>query len=90
MGEVISDLARKGLTGPSSGFAEGQAGFGRETSDWPTFPSRGGPPVTTELIKQIQFETELEDGIPWDHERNAPRIFDDEPKAPSPRKRSRD
>lgn len=88
MGEVISDLARKGLTAPSAGFAEGQAAFQNDAGDWPTFPSRGGSPVTTELIKQIQFETELEDGIPWDHERDAPRVFDDQPKA-TPRKRPR-
>ena len=30
-------------------------------------PDRGGPPITSEMIKQIQFETELEDGIAWDH-----------------------
>lgn len=81
MGEVISDLARKGLTQPSGiGFAEGQQAFGLE--DWPTFPmlpNRIGRVVTTEDIKRIQFETELEDGIPWDHERDAPRIFEDEP-----------
>lgn len=90
MGEVISDLARKGLTSPGgAGFAEGQVAFRTDASDWPTFPSRGGPPVTTELIKQIQFETELEDGIAWDHERDAPRVFEDVPQTTSPRKRPR-
>lgn len=81
MGEMISDLARKGLTQPSVGFAEAQAGFG-EGLDHPLFPllpSRGGPPVTTELIRRIQDEIDMEDAIPWDHERDAPRIFGDVP-----------
>ena len=78
MGEVISELARKALTAPAgSGFAEAQAEF--LTHDWPTLPARGGPPITLELIERIQDELDQEDMVPWDHERDAPRIFDDEP-----------
>jgi hypothetical protein len=79
MGEVISDLARRALTQSSSaapGFAEPATQF--RTDDWPMFPSRGGPPVTNELIRQIQDELDMEDAIPWDHVRNAPRNFDAE------------
>lgn len=85
MGQVISELARKALTSPSaaSGFADAQAAF--HVDDWPTFPRSGGGPITTELIRQIQDELDLEDMVPWDHERDAPRIFDDEPKT-KPRK----
>lgn len=78
MGEVISGLARKGLTAPSAGFAETQAGFGERTSEWPAFPSlpnRTGRVVTTEDVKRLQFETELEDGVAWDHELDTPRDF---------------
>lgn len=81
MGEVISDLARKGLTAPSGvGFAEGQAPFGDDTAAFPAFPTlpnRTGRVVTTEEIKRLQFETELEDGIPWVHEADKPREFND-------------
>lgn len=79
MGEVISDLARKGLTSPGgAGFAEARAGFGEQSSVWPAFPAlpnRTGRIVTTEDVKRLQFETELEDGIAWDHEADKPRDF---------------
>lgn len=80
MGEVISDLARKGLTRPTEGFAEAQAGYGERSGEWPAFPSlpnRTGRIVTTDDIKRIQFETELEDGVAWDHAADKPRVFDD-------------
>jgi hypothetical protein len=80
MGEVISDLARRALTQPASGTTPGFAEPARQflTDDWPMFPSRGGPPVTNELIRQIQDELDMEDAVPFDHERNAPRKFDAE------------
>lgn len=85
MGQVISELARKALTAPAGGgFAEAQAAFAMD--DWPTFPRRGGPPITTELVRQIEEELDQEDMVPFDHERNAPRVFDDEPKK-KPRQR---
>jgi hypothetical protein len=77
MGQVISELTRQALSAPHTG-----AGFGEPAStfladDWVTFPRRGGPPVTTELIQQIQDELDLEDAMAFDHERDAPRIFDE-------------
>lgn len=87
MGQVISDLARKGLTTPR-GFAEAQTGY--IVDDWPTFPRQGGPEaagvVTTELIRQIEDELDLEDMVPYDHDRGAARDFEDEPRE-KPRKR---
>jgi hypothetical protein len=79
MGEVISDLARRALTQSSTGqlgFAEPAGQFLMD--DWAMFPRRDGPPVTNELIRQIQDELDMEDATPWDHERNAPRVFDKE------------
>jgi hypothetical protein len=79
MGEVISDLVRRTLTQPAtsgSGFAEPSSQF--LTTDWAMLPARDGPPVTNELIRQIQDELNLEDATPWDHARNAPRKFDAE------------
>ena len=79
MGEVISDLARRALTQSASGapgFAEPASQF--LTDDWPMFPRRDGPPVTNELIRQIQDELDIDDATPWDHARDAPRKFDAE------------
>ena len=74
MSQVISDLARKGLTSPSAGltavFAEPAASF--EHDVWPTFPARDGPPVTVELIERIQDEIDLEDAEAFDHETGKP------------------
>lgn len=84
MGEIISELARKGLTAPAlAGMAEAQAPF--HLDDWPMFPRRDGGLVTTDLIRRIEEEIDAEDMVPWDHERDAPRIFDDETSA-GPRK----
>ena len=57
MGEVISDLARRGLTAPSypgfaPGFAEAQAPF--DVGTWPTFPGRAGVVVSNDTIDRIQ------------------------------------
>jgi hypothetical protein len=83
MGQVISDLARKALTSPGagSGFAEAAASYG--VDDWPTFAVRGGPPVTTEMIRGIEDELDVEDATPWDHERDAPRVMDGARPAPA-------
>jgi hypothetical protein len=76
MGEVISDLARRALTQPQyGGMAEAPASF--MAHDWPMFPSRSGPLVSSEQVRRIQDEIDAEDGIPWDHKRDAPRVFDD-------------
>lgn len=74
MGEVISDLARRGLTAPSyapSGLAEPSVAF--QFDDWPTLPGREGVLVTPEMIERIQEELDLEDATPWDHETDQPR-----------------
>jgi hypothetical protein len=75
MGDVISDLARKALTAPQgygSGFAEPQAAF--LVDDWLSFPAREGLPVTSELVRQIQDDLDLEDAEAFDHGRQAPRV----------------
>lgn len=80
MGQVISELVRKALTEPAgSGFAEAAATYGLD--DWPTFPRRGGPPVTSDMIRQVEDELDLEDATPFDHESGAPRVFDDAAKS---------
>lgn len=74
MGEIISDLARRGLTTPSydaSGLAEAGATF--RGHDWPTLSDRVGVLVTPEMIERIQEEIDLEDATPWDHETDQPR-----------------
>ncbi len=74
MGEIISDLARRGLTAPSygiSGLEEAGATF--HVNDWPTLPNRQGVLVTPEMIERIQEELDLEDATPWDHETDQPR-----------------
>ncbi len=87
MGQMISDLARRALTTPGAGgFAEAQAAFGMEDELFPRLPRTGAPPITNELIRRIKDELDLEDMVPWDHERDAPRIFDDEP-SQKPRER---
>ena len=75
MGQVISELARRGLTQPSfsglPGLAEPTALF--ELDAWPTFPQRDGPPVTSELIERIEDELDLEDATLFDHATGTPR-----------------
>ena len=80
MGQVISDLARRGLTAPSRiagpghigapGLAEPAAAFLMD--DWPTFPDRDGPPVTSAMIERIEDELDLEDATPYDHAADRP------------------
>ena len=62
-GEVISELARKGLTTPEavpSASSRGPAGSILRNG-WYVLPSRGGPPVTTELVKRLLDEADWED-----------------------------
>ncbi len=74
MGAVISDLARRALTQPTfGGLAEAPARF--DGGGFPMLPHRDGPPVTSELVRRLQDEIDLEDSIPWDHERDRPRDF---------------
>lgn len=79
-GQVISELARKALTTPTHGqpgFAEGQAGFDGSDELFPRFAKCGGPQATTELVRRIQDEIDLEDSVPWDFTTGKPRVFND-------------
>jgi hypothetical protein len=60
-GEVISELVRKALTTPAqpSGSA-GPAGAVLENG-WYVLPSRGGPPVTNELVQRLLDEADRDD-----------------------------
>jgi hypothetical protein len=61
VGEVLSDLARKALTVPTpSGAATGPGGTILKNG-WYVLPSRGGPPVTSELVQRLLDEADLED-----------------------------
>jgi hypothetical protein len=80
MGHVISELARRALTAPSlssqglagtPGLAEPAVSF--ELDDWPTFPQRDGPPVTSEMIERIEDELDREDATAFDHAADKPR-----------------
>jgi hypothetical protein len=81
MGQMISELARRGLTaqsqpvmahseGHGGGFAEPAAAFDHGT--WPAFPQRPGPSVTSEMIERIQDELDREDATPFDHGADRP------------------
>jgi hypothetical protein len=60
-GEVISDLARKALTTRAqAGRSTGPAGAVLKNG-WYVLPSRGGPPVTSELVREILDEADWED-----------------------------
>lgn len=60
-GEVISELARKALTAPAdSPEATGPAGAILKNG-WYVLPSRGGPPVTSELVQRLLDEADWED-----------------------------
>ena len=67
MGDVISNLVRRALTSPAPGLAEEQSAFKQQDYPaFPTFPKRGGMPVTTEMVRRIQDEVDLEDGVAGD------------------------
>jgi hypothetical protein len=59
-GEVISELARKALTAPPSLGGPGPGGTVLKNG-WYVLPHRGGPPVTSELVRQLLEEADLED-----------------------------
>jgi len=60
-GEIISELARKALTTPTEpGHSTGPAGAVLENG-WYVLPSRGGPPVTSELVRELLDEADWED-----------------------------
>jgi len=74
MGEIISGLARRGLTAPTQvylGLREPSVTF--DLDDWPTLPGREGVLVTPETVERIQDELGEEDALAWDHETDQPR-----------------
>lgn len=83
-GQVISELARRALTAPSTRSADG-SGFEEEATmfdaadtrplSWITLPNRGGVVVTPEMIRRVQDEIDIEDATPWDHATDRPRVF---------------
>jgi hypothetical protein len=85
MGQVISDLARQGLTGHGpAGFADVQIPY--VLDDWPMLPVTGARAVTSADIQQLIEMTDLEDAVPFDFERNAPRDFAAEARPMLPKK----
>jgi hypothetical protein len=60
-GEVLSELARKALTQPTQPHGpKGPAGTVLRNG-WYVLPSRGGPPVTSELVQRLLDEADFED-----------------------------
>jgi hypothetical protein len=59
-GEVISELARKALTAPPSLGGPGPGGT-YPKNGWYVLPYRGGPPVTSEMVRELLEEADLED-----------------------------
>lgn len=60
-GEVISELARKALTAPAeTSSSAGPAGAVLKNG-WYVLPSRGGPPVTSQLVQRLLDEADWED-----------------------------
>jgi hypothetical protein len=62
-GEVISHLVRKALTAPPPMSPAAPTGPGGTIlkNGWYVLPSRGGPPVTSELVRRLLDEADLED-----------------------------
>lgn len=78
IGEVVTDLVREALNRPAGSASLEVKEADADDELFPTFPRRGGPPVTPELIQRIQDEIDLEDATPWDFETNKPRVFPDD------------
>jgi hypothetical protein len=60
-GEVISELAREALTKPAQPAAATGPGGTILRNGWYVLPSRGGLPVTNELVQRLLDEADLED-----------------------------
>ena len=59
-GEVISEVARKSLLQPAAPLGRPPAGTVLKNG-WYVLPSRGGPPVTSELVQRLLEDADLED-----------------------------
>ena len=62
-GQVLSELARRGLTqAPLTGFSEDAASFGFAVQDgWVQLPNRQGVVVTKELVDRLVEEADEEE-----------------------------
>jgi hypothetical protein len=60
-GEVISELARKALTTPAARHRSGGPAGAVLKNGWYVLPSRGGPPVTSELVQRLLDEADWAD-----------------------------
>jgi hypothetical protein len=60
-GRVISDLARKALTTPPEPPASTGPAGAILKNGWYVLPSRGGAPVTNELVQRLLDEADWED-----------------------------
>jgi hypothetical protein len=60
-GEVISELARKALTAPTETSASSGPAGAVLKNGWYVLPSRGGPPVTSQLVQRLLDEADWED-----------------------------
>jgi hypothetical protein len=61
-GQVISELARKALTTPASAAADAASPAGAILQNgWYVLPSRGGPPITNELVQRLLDEADWDD-----------------------------
>lgn len=57
---VVSDAARRSLLQPA--LPVGRAPVGAVLKDgWYVLPSRGGPPVTSDLVQRLREDADLED-----------------------------
>lgn len=73
-GQVLSDLARCALTTPSGLREFPQQPFEASGGPiWHTLPDREGEVVTSDLVRQIEYELDVEDATPWDHATDQPR-----------------
>jgi hypothetical protein len=60
-GEVISELARKALTTPTETSASAGPAGAVLKNGWYVLPSRGGLPVTSQLVQRLLEEADWED-----------------------------
>lgn len=60
-GQVLSELARKGLTGPVSDSDSSAPREFEKRDGWYVLPNRGGVVVTKELVDRLIEEADLED-----------------------------
>jgi hypothetical protein len=60
-GQVLSELARKGLTQPETGFAEEATSSFEMDNGWYQLPNREGVVITKELVDRLIEGADFED-----------------------------